>query len=43
LPDCQLIVWHESVGWRGGAAGRNGEKITVAPAGTDLKKLDLKP
>jgi plastocyanin len=41
--NCQLIVWHESVGWRGGAAGRNGETIAVKPGGTDLGKLDLKP
>ena len=39
----RLIVWHDS-GWRGGAKGKTGEKITVkGGAVTDLGKLDLKP
>lgn len=41
--DCQLMVWHESVGWLGGAAGSKGEKITVMPGGTDRGILKLKP
>ncbi|MFN4259369.1 MAG: hypothetical protein ACK4RK_08715 [Gemmataceae bacterium] len=40
----RLKVWHEEVGYRGGAAGRDGEVITIRPDGvTDLGKLDLKP
>jgi hypothetical protein len=40
----RLKVYHESVGWRGGAEGRNGEKITIKGGGvTDLGKLGLKP
>lgn len=41
--DCQLMVWHEGVGWRGGAAGSKGEKITVKPGTMNLGKLELKP
>lgn len=42
--DVRLKVWHEAVGWRGGAAGRDGEKITIkGGAATDLGKLELKP
>jgi len=38
----RLKIWHDS-GWRGGAAGRDGEKITVKGGGvTDLGKLDMK-
>lgn len=41
---CRLIVWHESVGWRGGKEGRNGERITIKAGETsDMGKLDLKP
>jgi hypothetical protein len=40
----RLKVWHEAVGWRGGADGRDGQKITIKPnAVTDLGQLDLKP
>jgi hypothetical protein len=40
----RLMVWHESAGWRGGAAGRNGQQITIKGGEvTDLGKLDLKP
>ncbi|OAI42064.1 hypothetical protein AYO40_06780 [Planctomycetaceae bacterium SCGC AG-212-D15] len=39
----RLKVWHESVGWRGGAAGNVGQKITIKPSGaTELGKLELK-
>src|SRR6266852_5204707 len=39
----RLKVYHESVGWRGGAEGRNGEKITIKAGGvTDLGKLGIK-
>jgi hypothetical protein len=40
--DWRLKIWHET-GWRGGAAGRDGEKVTVKGGGTtDLGKLDMK-
>jgi hypothetical protein len=40
----RLKVYHESVGWRGGATGSDGEKITVKGGGiTDLGNLGLKP
>jgi len=39
----RLVVWHEGVGWRGGAEGKNGAKITIKPDETvDLGKLVLK-
>jgi hypothetical protein len=38
----RLKVWHESVGWKGGAAGRDGDKIEIKKDGTDLGKIDLK-
>ena len=40
----RLKVYHESIGWRGGAEGRNGDKITIKGGGvTDLGKLGIKP
>jgi hypothetical protein len=39
----RLRVWHDN-GWRGGAKGRDGEKITVKGGTvTDLGKLEMKP
>jgi hypothetical protein len=39
--DWRLKVWHDS-GWRGGAAGRDGDKITVKGAAvTDLGKIEM--
>lgn len=38
----RLKVWHESIGWRGGADGKDGEKITIKKEGTDLGKLEIK-
>lgn len=39
----RLVVWHERAGYRGGAAGRTGEKIAVKPgANTDLGDLPIK-
>ncbi len=39
----RLRSWHDS-GWRGGAAGKAGDKITVkGGTTTDLGKLDIKP
>jgi hypothetical protein len=41
--DWRLKIWHET-GWRGGAAGRDGEKVTIKGGGTtDVGKLDMKP
>ena len=40
----QLMVWHGSGGWRGGAKGKNGETITIKAGGvTDLKALAYPP
>jgi hypothetical protein len=42
--DYRLKIYHDAVGWRGGAAGRDGDKISIKPnAVTDLGDLDLKP
>jgi hypothetical protein len=38
----RLVIWHGSVGFREGAAGRNGMEITIKDSGTDLGKLELK-
>jgi hypothetical protein len=39
----RLRAWHDT-GWRGGAAGKAGEKITVKGGSTtDLGKLEMKP
>jgi hypothetical protein len=34
-----LIVWHGTGGWRGGAAGKNGTPITIRSGENDLGKL----
>jgi hypothetical protein len=40
----RLIVWHGSGGWRGGAAGRNGQVINIKAGEThDLGNLDYPP
>jgi hypothetical protein len=40
----RLFVWQESVGYRGGEKGADGEKITIKADGvTDLGKLKIKP
>ncbi|MCS6852452.1 MAG: hypothetical protein NZ700_14915 [Gemmataceae bacterium] len=39
----RLKIWHDAVGWRGGAAGRAGEKISIAPNTVTEVKFDLKP
>ena len=39
----RLFIWQESIGWRGGAAGRNGMEIAVKGGGAiDLGQLDMK-
>jgi hypothetical protein len=39
----RLVIWHESVGYRGGAAGRDGVPMDVKAGGiTDAGKFDLK-
>jgi hypothetical protein len=41
--DWTMKIWHET-GWRGGAAGRDGQKVTVKGGMVnDLGKLDMKP
>lgn len=41
--NCRIVVWHESVGYRGGAPGRNGTPITVkAGEVAELGHLGLK-
>ena len=37
----KLMIYHEEIGYRLGAKGRNGEDITVTPAGLDLKELKM--
>ncbi|MCS7016438.1 MAG: hypothetical protein NZM42_10030 [Gemmatales bacterium] len=39
-----LVVWHEAIGYLGGAAGRDGKPIDIkANETTDLGKIELKP
>lgn len=41
--DWRLKAWNDN-GWRGGAAGKDGEKITIkGGAAADLGKLEMKP
>jgi hypothetical protein len=38
---CDLVVWHESVGW--GPGGKNGREVTIKAGGvTELPKIELK-
>lgn len=40
----RLVIWHETAGWRGGAAGRHGQEIKIEGAATvDLGEITLKP
>jgi hypothetical protein len=40
----RLVIWHESMGYRGGQAGRDGTAITIKKdQPTDLGSYDLKP
>jgi hypothetical protein len=40
----RLLVWQESMGFRGGAKGRTGTPVKIQAGGvTDVGKLDLKP
>jgi hypothetical protein len=41
--DWQLMVWHGSGGWLGGAKGRNGQPITVKAGVTDTGSLEYPP
>ncbi len=42
--DWRLKIYHDAIGWRNGAAGRDGEKISIkAGETTDVGKLDVKP
>jgi hypothetical protein len=41
---CRLVIWQEAIGYRGGAAGKEGAKVTVkGGAITDLGKFDIQP
>ena len=37
----KLMIYHEEIGYRLGAKGRNGEDITVTATGLDLKELKM--
>jgi hypothetical protein len=40
----RLMIWQESIGYRGGAAGRDGTPVTIkAGAVTDVGPFDVKP
>lgn len=41
--DFRLLVWHGSGGWRGGAAGRNGEAIAIKSGSNSLGSLEYPP
>lgn len=36
---CNLMIWHASAGWRGGAAGKNGTPITIKTGDNTLGAL----
>lgn len=38
----KLFVYQESIGWRNGKEGRNGQPVEIKAGGTDLGTLDLK-
>lgn len=39
----RLFVWHEGAGWKGGAAGKNGDEIEIKPGEVqDLGELKIK-
>lgn len=38
----RLVVWQESIGYLGGAAGRNGQPITIQKGGTNLEPIKIK-
>src|SRR5262249_50690974 len=40
--DFQIMYWHDS-GFKGGAAGRNGDKISIKSGVNDLDKVEWKP
>jgi hypothetical protein len=37
----KLMIYHEEIGYRLGAKGKNGEDIAITPAGLDLKELKM--
>ncbi len=39
----RLVVWHETVGYRDGAPGKLGEKVTIPESRTGKQELDLLP
>lgn len=38
----KLFVWHEGVGWLGGAAGKNGQAVTIKAGVNDLGQFKIK-
>jgi hypothetical protein len=38
----RLVVWHEAIGFLGGAAGRNGQPIEIKKGGTTLEPIKIK-
>jgi hypothetical protein len=41
--DLRLVVWHEEIGFLGGAAGKTGRPVNIKEGGTtDLGKLEIK-
>jgi hypothetical protein len=38
----RLFVWHPESGWLGGAKGKNGRLIDIAPTGVDVGNLEIK-
>ncbi len=40
----RMVVWHEGIGWLGGAAGKDGREVEVKQGEVlDLGKIELKP
>jgi hypothetical protein len=39
----QLVIWQEDMGWKGGAAGKTGETITVKAGANNLGTITIKP
>jgi hypothetical protein len=41
---CRIVIWQESIGYRGGAKGKEGTPIEVKADGvTELKPFDIQP
>jgi hypothetical protein len=40
---CRIVIWHEAIGFRGGAMGRAGEQIEIKADGVTEVKHDIQP